>query len=419
MGASSQHLRSSPGGWSIILSLLALRTVAAAAASSVLSPPSPPWFTPSASLPEVMRFNNGSAVTTLRQWRARRLELRELLEEWIVGAPPAWEKAPALLSVARINASTSNVALSQYLSLSFRALHESGGGHTDVSFTVWVSCPAEQQPRKHQQQSGSRSVMLTQWNHRLWAQRAVGRGLCAVVYPGADDNDASALFADAYDRPPAVWGKIARRAWLASRVIDALPSMGLPVGGASTSHSTSPIPSTSTSTTGEIFITGHSRNGKQSVLAAAFDERISAVVGSSPGAPIASPWRFSSREFQGEGPEFCSAARGWWLPRCAAYQGKENELPADGHFALALLAGRRLMLGTARHDFEGDISFANEQALAAVAPAFALAGGSACVQYREGRHHGFIDLVRILHELSCFHYLNPLDHTNALPPPHI
>ena len=234
------------------------------------------------------------------------------------------------------------------------------------------------------------STMLTQWNHRLWAQRAVGRGLCAVVYPGADDNDASARFAEAYGRPPSVWGKIARRAWLASRVLDALPQVRaglLPQRGGDSGDS-----GESGDSGGEVYITGHSRNGKQSVLAAAFDERFDAVLGSSPGAPIASPWRFSSREFQGEGPEFCSAERGWWLPRCASFMGREHELPADGHFALALLAGRRLMLGTARHDFEGDISFANEQALAAVAPAFALAGGGACVGYREGRHHGFIDL---------------------------
>ena len=44
---------------------------------------------------------------------------------------------------------------------------------------------------------------------------------------------------------------------------------------------------------GRIAITGHSRNGKQSIVAAAFDERITAVVGSSPGTPIAAPVRFS------------------------------------------------------------------------------------------------------------------------------
>lgn len=35
-----------------------------------------------------------------------------------------------------------------------------------------------------------------------------------------------------------------------------------------------------------VCITGHSRNGKQSLITAAFDERFTAVVGSSPGTPV-------------------------------------------------------------------------------------------------------------------------------------
>jgi hypothetical protein len=249
-----------------------------------------------------MMFNNGSVVKTAEQWRSRRVEIKSLLETWIVGKPPA--DVPALVSATTINETLSNGALSRYMSLAYRAANA-----TDVTFTVWTSCPQELPTA-----GTGRGTMLTQWNHRLWGQRAVGRGLCTIVYPGADDNDASQLFADAYARQPDVWGKIARRAWLASRVIDAIPSLHMPGMGAPGS-----------SGNGGIFITGHSRNGKQSVLAAAFDERITAVVGSSPGAPIASPWRFSSREFMGEGPEFVSDAgaahpRGWWLPFCRGFQ---------------------------------------------------------------------------------------------------
>jgi cephalosporin-C deacetylase-like acetyl esterase len=39
----------------------------------------------------------------------------------------------------------------------------------------------------------------------------------------------------------------------------------------------------------QIALTGHSRNGKQSLVLAATDERVTATVGSSPGVPIASP----------------------------------------------------------------------------------------------------------------------------------
>ena len=40
----------------------------------------------------------------------------------------------------------------------------------------------------------------------------------------------------------------------------------------------------------QVCVTGHSRNGKQSLIFAAHDERVAAVVGSSPGAPISSPY---------------------------------------------------------------------------------------------------------------------------------
>ena len=56
---------------------------------------------------------------------------------------------------------------------------------------------------------------------------------------------------------------------------------------------------------------GHSRNGKQSLIAAAFDERFAAVVGSSPGAPIASPALFSSAQYYGETVKFVQEKRGW------------------------------------------------------------------------------------------------------------
>jgi hypothetical protein len=43
-----------------------------------------------------------------------------------------------------------------------------------------------------------------------------------------------------------------------------------------------------------VAITGHSRNGKQSLIAAAYDERITAVADSSSGSPAGSPYRLTS-----------------------------------------------------------------------------------------------------------------------------
>jgi len=98
---------------------------------------------------------------------------------------------------------------------------------------------------------------------------------------GADGKDVAPLFQQAY--PKATFALIAARAYVASRCLDFILA-----------HWTNVIAD-------QIAVSGHSRNGKQSLVFAAMDERVTAVVGSSPGAPIAAPYRFTSSNFYGEG----------------------------------------------------------------------------------------------------------------------
>jgi pimeloyl-ACP methyl ester carboxylesterase len=180
--------------------------------------------------------------------------------------------------------------------------------------------------------------------------------------------------------------KILARAFVASRTLDAL----LLEGGTHIQGG----PKLPAIDQARVAITGHSRNGKQSLIAAAFDERISAVVGSSPGAPVSAPVRFSSPDFNGETTKYVSDNRDWWLPSLHSYLGREHELPADGHMILALIAPRYVMLATARSDGEGDVSFADEQNVLANLPVWKLLSDSTDairIKWREGRHHGFDD----------------------------
>ena len=188
--------------------------------------------------------------------------------------------------------------------------------------------------------NGKLPVFLTQWNHRSWAVRAARRGYLAVLYPGGDTNDIGPEFAAAY--PTATWMVIMRRAWVASRVVDYIVR----------------LPQVNTSA---ICISGHSRNGKQSFMAAAFDTRIAAVVSSSSGTPIAAPVRFSSSQFQGETTQFVQPSRDWWVQTLNSYYGRENELPIDGHAVTALIAPRYALFATAHNDHSGDMTFADER----------------------------------------------------------
>ena len=147
-------------------------------------------------------------------------------------------------------------------------------------------------------------------------------------------------------------------------------------------------------TAGQVCITGHSRNGKQSLIAAAYDERITAVVGSSPGAPISSPYSFSSHNYYGEGPDAGQAGH-WWLSSIVNYTAHPERLPCDGHCVLALIAPRHAAVADGWTDHEGCDTFADEMAIAAAQPVYQLLGAESNIQniHRPGDHHGFIDVA--------------------------
>ena len=98
-----------------------------------------------------------------------------------------------------------------------------------------------------------------------------------------------------------------------------------------------------------IVITGHSRSGKAALLAGALDERIALVAPQGSGCAGAASYRF-----HGAGAEtLADVTRNfpyWFVPRLPAFAGKEERLPFDQHFLLALVAPRPLLT----IDAEGD-----------------------------------------------------------------
>lgn len=324
-------------------------------------------------LADLLRFTNGTAVASAAAWAERREELKGLLGEHILGHPP--DRVPALAGAREINATTSRGGVtSRFVELAFE---DAGApGQTAHAFVVEVLAPAEEKGGKPS--PPARPLMLTQWNHRQWALVAVSRGYVACVYPGADTRDATPGFAAMY--PDASWMLIMRRAWLASRVLDYAAGLdGVDAG--------------------RVAITGHSRNGKQSLIAAAFDERIGSVVGSSPGAPIASPALWSAPQYYGETVLYVAPyKRGWWVPGLKDFYGREDELPVDGHAVTALIAPRYVCVYSGDNDREGDIPFANERNHAAARGVFELLGAGRALRrrYRPGDHHGFLSVDEVV-----------------------
>ena len=318
-------------------------------------------------LPPLLELENGTRVESAAVWSsARRPEVQGLLEAHILGAWP--EQLPRLSAATVVNTSTWSGAASTFFHLVFAVADENA---TEIAFDIEVLTPASLASNTD---AKAPPLFLTQWNHREWALVGVARGYVSVRYPAADTRDVAPDFQRAH--PKATMMLIMARALVAHSVLDFFFS----------DHPLAPNFNRE-----QVCITGHSRNGKQSLMAAAFDTRITAVVGSSPGSPIASPYHMSSHNFYGEGPDAGQAGH-WWLNSTAAFASHPYDLPMDGHGILASIAPRACAVANGWSDHEGDISFADEYAIVAAAKVYALYNATTKlhIMHRPGDHHGFV-----------------------------
>lgn len=346
-------------------------------------------FQPTADLPDVLTAIDGTRVASKAQWQARREELKLLLDTHILGTRPS--ERPALVNATTMSkrGDAPGEIVKEWVRLEFRVREEL----IPVEIELLYAHNTSRLP-----------VVVTQFDHRAWALRAVSRGMVGVLVPTGDTHDATWPFYLAYNRSGAVdvaepvptWGLITRRSWLASLVIDYMIL-----------HRQDLVDSS------RVSVFGHSRNGKQSLITAAYDDRVASAVGSSPGFPIATPARFASNEYAGE--QWPSSLTGagapcpspppgifwpqwegchWWVRSTQQYYGRAAELPADGHMVLALIAPRPVLIGSAHNDHDSDNSFANERALKSLRALHDLLGANDTVRisYRPGDHVGLIDV---------------------------
>ena len=296
------------------------------------------------------------------------LKLLIFLQEHILGTLP--EFGPQLLSVSKINSTTdvNTGAVSAFFKLEFNV--SDGGVMDKLAYEIELLWP---------EHATDCPLFLTQWNHRGWALTGLSRGYCSVVYPGSDVRDAAPLLQKAY--PKATMMLIIARAKIACMTLDMFFKSSL---------GNKDIPAINQN---QVCITGHSRNGKQSLIAAAMDERFAAVVGSSPGAPIASPYHLSSHNFYGEGPDAGQAGH-WWLASTKEYAAHPEKLPVDGNGILASIAPRRAAIANGWTDHEGDISYADEANVRSSMQVYKLLGAedNLTIIHRPGDHHGFLDV---------------------------
>ena len=133
---------------------------------------------------------------------------------------------------------------------------------------------------------------------------------------------------------------------------------------------------------------GHSRNGKQALLAAAFDERIGAVVPSSGNSGELDPWRYTTEPFVNESIELLAGVQSHWFhPRLRFFAGREDKLPVDQNSLMALVAPRGLMMYSGYAESAGN-PFGFEQAYRSALRVYTFLGREQNIwlQLREGEH---------------------------------
>jgi len=254
------------------------------------------------------------------QWKSQRLQIRAHFEQWVFGKmPPAPDN---LRGIVTTTANEGGVVIRD-VRLEF------GPDHRGTLRLQLMIPPGR----------GPLPVFLT--NHPRdwpWAASAVRRGYIGCIYFAADpvfgNADDSDRFIELY--PEYDFSCLGRWAWAGMRAVDYLCT--LPEVDA---H--------------RIAIAGHSRNGKQALLAAAFDERISAIIASSGNTGEGDPWRYTTDIFANESIEQITRVfPHWFHPRLRFFVGREHKLPMDQNSLMALVAPRGLFLYSAYAEQEGN-----------------------------------------------------------------
>src|SRR5260221_427128 len=224
-------------------------------------------------LPDPLRFESGKDLRTKEEWPNRRQAILPSFQQYVIGSFPS---SPGNVQPADIKSHEEAGALIDEVVLAFGPDHQ-------AKLHLELIIPKGRPPFP---------VFLTQDTHRQWALVAVGRGYIGCVYSGADSRDDTEAWKQIW--PEHDWTKLTRRAWAASRCIDYLHT--LPVVD-----------------TNRIALTGHSRNRKTSLIGAAVDLRVNAVISSSSGAGGACSWRLFSENQFGEGIELITRTFPDWL----------------------------------------------------------------------------------------------------------
>ena len=342
-------------------------------------------------LPDVMVMNDGTRVTTAAQWAKRRIEMRRILAYYAVGqAPPS----PGNVKGEETKSETVLDGAVKY-----RLIHLTFGPERKLSLSVGLFTPANggpfptiilqsttppdapvlpRQPQGPNQGKGEDVLLIvgpgsTPRNAQKMPQPTAEtvaksremefkRGYALAVFNPNDCAEDTTLrnadgswafrntrFYPAY--PGYDWGILAGWAWGTSRIADYLEQ-----DPAIDKH--------------RLVVTGASRYGKSSMVAAAFDDRLS-------GAPVVTggggvgAYRFAGPNRSETLDIMQKKYPNWFSPHLHQFWGQREKLPFDEHWFVALAAPRPFIALEGKEDVIS-LPEAVKQSMQAAKPAYAL-----------------------------------------------
>ena len=309
-------------------------------------------------LPNVLQFNDGRLVTSPEEWRLRTQEVLAILEQYQLGVCPPPPPDLVVEELAEAVDEERNGRIKQLRLIygpSAKAIradtlvpYKDPAMYRTVHLHVELFIPNGNGPFPAVVEVGSRR------GDRITGSlsaRAAQRGYVVCTFDRNDAFRAKDVYTD-YQYVELGWW-----AFGASRCIDYLLSVDV------VNHE-------------KIAVIGHSRGGKMALITAALDGRVAAVIASHNGAGAGTtpPWRYLGEKYGGETLESSTLSFPYWNhPRLRFFAGRENKLPFDSHFLMALVAPRAFLITEGDAD---DVSepWATQQAYLATQEVYTLLG---------------------------------------------
>ena len=321
---------------------------------------------PAYELPELLRMQDGSAVSTPDDWRTkRRPELIRLFEEHVYGRMPgrpegmAFEllesdgkalegKATRKQIRVRLGKGVDGPAFDLllfipnhvkrpvpgFLGLNFFGNHSISADPKILLSQSWMRNNKDHHTVRNRATAASRGTSSRRWP----IERIIERGYAlGAIYYGDIDPDFHDGFKNGVHplvdeaggkRSGAAWGAICAWAWGLSRGLDYLETDD-DIDAA------------------RIAVIGHSRLGKTSLWAGATDERFAAAISNDSGCGGAA----LSRRCIGETVwRINNSFPHWFCHNFRQYDNNESALPVDQHQLIALVAPRPVYVASAEKD---------------------------------------------------------------------